>query len=162
MTLTLQDICVSNSCKRKALDDLCRKPEKSWGWSYLQTVKRIVLLNWILNTSGKHVDYKEAKLADLSKNIEQTLQQLNGMSVKTGKREICGEIDHENKIWLSDQYWCLKEKYYGPDAWHGTFEYCCTFFQRLFTIFMVRTPITFPFCFVCFRTKRANCQIHHQ
>lgn len=150
---------ISNSCKRKAIEDISEKPSKIVCRELQNNLPATLTSNDIINIKKTIYSSRRKILPNiLPKNVAESHQVLASLNLKTNRNEdflfINNEEDNivvftcETNLRLLSEIQCV--------YMDGTFGYCLKFFYQLFTIHGFKNGHYIPLVFCLLTNKRAE------
>lgn len=153
---------VSNSCKRKAVDEVCERPSKIINKEVANSAFKGHLTTADLRLIRHNISRNRLKsLPKIPTNISEVHETLNLLNVETDRHEnflLCNDFESNIVIFgCKANLECLG----GADTYYmdGTFKYCPKFFFQLFTLHSVRNGHYIPLLFCLLPNKLTNTYI---
>lgn len=153
---------VSNSVKRKAVDDICEKPLKLIRSEIHNKNVDTFTTKDIVRVRQNIYNARASSLIKLPKNISEFHSAIESSPIVTHKNEcFLLKNDKENNIVI---FSCLSNLKFlsSTSCWYvdGTFEYCPRFFTQLFTILGLKNDYYVPLVF-CLLPNKTSFTYYH-
>ena len=154
---------VSNSCKRKAVDDICQRPSKIINMEVSTSLYKENLITTDLERIRHNINRNRlsANMSATPKNIREVHEALDVINVVTDRNEpflLLNDIKSNIVIFsTTSNLNCLSQcQTFYMD---GTFKYCAKFFFQLFSIHGLRNGHYIPLVFCLLPNKQVATYI---